>query len=401
MENNLYNALIDSIKNIGKPEWRKTLEYVCMLHAKSVHPPIAPFCYPWEEIGPGYISSPAFGHWDIVHELLDSVDACPAHTANQLKNLLQFQESDGFMPGVIFMKSGSPVVGTRCTHPPVWPVVAEKYLHKTGDREFKDLIYKCLIKLITWFEQNRSAGSAGYYYLDITANIWDSGVDQGARFDCVPKSIMPCIDATSHVYMLYQYAAKWTEDNNLEREFLNKGEKIKSFITKDFFDEETGFFHDLWAVNNPEKRVLSFEGIWPLVVGAADYRQAQRVINENLLNQKRFFTKHPISTVSVSDHKFELRLWRGPAWNSMSYWAAVGCVKYNRSDAAKMILENAMDATSKCFKKTGTIWEFYHSHGGNPMEVQRKPSTGYNMPCSDYLGHNPLIAMVKLWDEIK
>lgn len=28
--------------------------------------------------------------------------------------------------------------------------------------------------------------------------------------------------------------------------------------------------------------------------------------------------------VSLSDPKFELRMWREPTWNSMTYWAARG-----------------------------------------------------------------------------
>ena len=30
-----------------------------------------PFNYEWEEIGPGYIYGPAFGHWDLIHQVLD------------------------------------------------------------------------------------------------------------------------------------------------------------------------------------------------------------------------------------------------------------------------------------------------------------------------------------------
>jgi hypothetical protein len=61
--------------------------------------------------------------------------------------------------------------------------------------------------------------------------------------------------------------------------------------------------------------------MWPMVVGAAAPGQAASVIDQNLLSADRFFTEHPISSVAVSDPRFELRCWRGPAWNSMTYWA--------------------------------------------------------------------------------
>ena len=64
------------------------------------------------------------------------------------------------------------------------------------------------------------------------------------------------------------------------------------------------------------------------------------------------------------------------------------------------LVEKALDAVSAQFERTGTVWEFYHPHGGNPEELLRKPHTQFNTPCRDYLGHNPLIAMARLWDTV-
>jgi hypothetical protein len=94
-------------------------------------------------------------------------------------------------------------------------------------------------------------------------------------------------------------------------------------------------------------------------------------------------------------------MWRGPAWNSMSYWAAVGCINYGRKDAARKILEMALNDSAIQFERTGTVWEFYHPLGGKPEDVARKPKKQPNMPCRDYLGHNPLIAMARLYDSLK
>jgi D-alanyl-D-alanine dipeptidase len=81
----------------------------------------------------------------------------------------------------------------------------------------------------------------------------------------------------------------------------------------------------------------------------------------------------------------------------MTMWAARGCLRYQRPDAAQKLLERALEASAQQFARTGTIWEFYHPQGGSEMELQRKPN--YNMPCRDYLGHNPLIAMALLWEK--
>ncbi len=138
--------------------------------------------------------------------------------------------------------------------------------------------------------------------------------------------------------------------------------------------------------------------MWPVLAGSGTAEQANRVIDEHLLIPRRFFSEHPICTVGLEDPLFELRMWRGPAWNSMTYWAARGCVRYGRSDAARQLLERALDASARQFERTGTIWEFYHPLGGDPRELERKPHTRYNTPCPDYLGHNPLIAMARMVD---
>jgi hypothetical protein len=129
--------------------------------------------------------------------------------------------------------------------------------------------------------------------------------------------------------------------------------------------------------------------------------QAQRAIDENVLDPQRFFAPHPITTVGLEDPRFELRMWRGPAWNSMTYWAARGCLRYGRGDAARCLVEAALDGSAAQFERTGTIWEFYHPHGGDPLTLLRKPQTQHNVPCRDYLGHNPLLALARMWDALR
>ncbi len=393
-------ALVSECNKLGKPAWHPMLEYVALLHEISTRPAQAPFPYPWEEIGPGYAGAPAFGHWDIVHAVMDVIDTEPTHARIQLLNNLVAQEPDGLVPGVIWMRYAEPDWSKTFSHPPLWPVAVQKHADVTGSDEMIRRCYEALCRQIRWFENKRSSLPAGFYYLDILTRDWESGVNEGVRFDNSATGPLACVDATSHVYQLYDLAASWSEVlGESTSEFSEKRDALCLYIQDRLFDDETGLFHDSWAVNQPNYRVLAFEGMWPLVVGAATTFQAQRVIDENLLNPHRFFSPHPIATVGVSDPKFSLRMWRGPAWNSMTFWAATGCMRYGRLDAAAQLLENALDSSARQFEVSGTIHEFYHPMGGNPAVVERKPDSEYNAPCRDYLGHNPLIAMARLWQK--
>ncbi len=409
-----WTALKKEAGGLGKEAWRPMLLYVAELHEKSTHPATYPFDYEWEEIGPGYVYGPAFGHWDIVHQIIDVLPAFPTHALHQLYNDVKNQEPDGMLPGSIWMVGGEDVPNMsvkrdkvdwnrdNAGHPPIWVIAAQDYIRQTGDKTVLKTFYTTLVRQITWFENKRRAEGEGFFYNDILLKKWESGVDQGIRFDETAMGPWACIDATSHVYLLYKTAAAWAGELGMEGSFFKRREgELRRFIREDLYAADDGMFYDIWAVKDPGLRSQAFEAMWPLVVGAATREQAERYIDDYLLNPDVFFTAHPMATVGVKAPKFEQRMWRGPAWNSMTYWAARACIDYGRPDAAVKLLEKALDATAQQFSETGTIWEFYNSLGGSPLDVQRKPHTEYNVPCRDYLGHNPLLAMARLYDSIK
>lgn len=399
-------ALKAEAETLGLTHWRPLLAYVARLHERSIHrPTVLP--YPWEEIGPGYVGGRAFGHWDIIHQVLDTLEAEPDHAKRQLLNYFYCQTETGYMPGTIYfaenpnpnLKNRYPCYFNKCGHPPVWPFAVEDHHAKTADDEFLLHSISVAERQIRWFETHRKCADGGYYYLDILEDRWESGVDEGVRFIRRPAAPMACVDATSHVFLLYDSVIRWRNFLGLPpTESAEKAEEVRALL-QSLFCEETGLFADAWSLPSGASRPLSHEGMWPVVVGAATREQAGRVIRGNLLNPERFFTPHPIATVAVSDtESFSLRCWRGPVWNSMSYWAARSCHRYGFHEEAAALLEAAINETCRVFAETGTIWEFYHPFLGSPTELERKPSTPFNTPCRDYLGHNPLLAMTRLWE---
>jgi len=255
----MLERLKQEARRVGKPEWRPMLVYVADLHERSVREPVAPFALPWEEIGPGYFASPAFGHWDIVHQILDVLPSEPEHAKNQIANDLANQEPDGLVPGSIWMKGEKPRWSTTAGHPPMWPVAVQDYYELTGDREFVGCCFEPLVRQIRWFEEKRKAEGTGFYYTDILTRAWESGVDEGVRFDDVPIGKLACVDATAHVDMLYQYGSVWAKLLGEDAcDFDAKDAELRRFMREELFDEQTGFFHDIWAVGNPHYRRLTY-----------------------------------------------------------------------------------------------------------------------------------------------
>jgi hypothetical protein len=190
-----------------------------------------------------------------------------------------------------------------------------------------------------WSENSRKAETEGFFYNDILYKRWESGVDEGIRFDEISYGKWACIDATSLVYNLYKTACKWSEMLNLDYNYFEKRKmELESFIQNKLYDEKDGLFYDIWAMEDPTFRTLAFETCFPIIAGAATDKQANRLIDEYILDTTCFNSIHPIATVGIRDPKFELRLWRASAWNSMTYWIARGCINYGREDAAKILL---------------------------------------------------------------
>ncbi len=426
------------VKTLGKPAWRPMLAYEVEMHRVSTHPATPPFEFPWEDTGRGYGYGPGTGHWDLVHEIIDVMPAAPEHAREQLLNDVRLQLPSGFLPGLYWMReqkaADDPAIYDKASakysptqgNPPVWVVAADDFLeqqtHTTGryDNKLAAEFLRAVTKQIGWFERERRAQPDGFLYLDIVTHKWESGVDEGVRFDGLgPEGAKPtstaCIDATAHVYQMYVYAAKWARKLGQDSApFDARAAHLRTFMQTRLWSERDGFFYDSWVLDRTPDgprstwhgtpapgRAHALEGFWPMVVGAATQAQADRVLREWIMNPKRFFTPHPIATVAADDPQFSNQMWRGPVWNSMTYWAARGALHYGHPQDAHHLIEPALDDSARQYDRTGKLWEFYSPTGGHPEDLTRKPQTKRNAPFPDYLGHNPMLAMARLWDQTK
>ena len=398
----VFTALLEEAQLPEFKEWRNLLHHLVMIHEGAMYD--SPKCdapHPLETIGGGYCGNPAFGHWDLIFALLDSCPVMPEHTLRQLENMLHFQEESGFMPGAIFFRRDPaveiPTPTWYSTFPPVWPLAVDEYTKHAKDNRAMALCYKPLLRQLDWFEKNRRADGFGYFFMDVLEpDSWESGVDESVRCEIVSeKGRFPTVDATAQVRLLLDAAARWSVALGKDGgEFARRRDELDAVIQTHFFSDETGFFHDAHLLaRNLKYRAIT--GIWPLVCGAATEEQANRAIDGSLLNPDCFFTAHPLPSIAVNEPCFQLRMWRGPSWNSITWMAILGCLRYGRADAALKLAERVMHWTQVNYYRTGSIWEFYHPNGALPTETRRKAAP-WLLPCREYLGHNPLFAYARL-----
>lgn len=176
------------------------------------------------------------------------------------------------------MRDGEFEVSELNSHPPVWVFAADRYFELTGDRPF---LKKCLAAAkaqLEWFEQNRKCPAGGYFYRDILTNSYESGIDQGVRFDVKSSVLLACVDATAHVFAIADFCAKWSAilgEEDAAYKFL--AAEIQKFINMKLYDENTGWYYDEWDMADEDRMPTAFEGMWPMAVGAATRSAAKRV----------------------------------------------------------------------------------------------------------------------------
>ena len=277
------------------------LMYLANLHEESLHVPFYDLPYMWEESSPGGSLGVIYGGWDTVHIAMDAIPSSPQHSLHQILNILTLQQEDGMIPGTVRFQDQQFHRATKSTFPPLWPLVVQDYLDKTTNLEALPKLLRALEKQIVWFEHHRMNPQGGFYYLDALDRFWESGVEEGVRYEMV-ENLLPenliCIDATSHVFSLYYHAAMWCDLLGMQSaHWMEKAKNTMELIQHNLYDSDSHFFYDRWVIEDRDFRRLSFEGIWPLVCGAATMEQAQRVIDENILDSGRFFTHHPIATL--------------------------------------------------------------------------------------------------------
>ena len=382
--------------------WKPLLEYHAELHRRSTHGPLPPLERDWIEIGPGYVGGPCFGHWDCMHAALDALPGEPAFTRRQILNQIEQQAPSGAIPGVLaWDASGAPFLLGGLA-PGCWPMVLDDWLRRHGpDPALQQTGLTALARLLAYMERERSVVGGGFFFADARDRVWESGIDEGVRFDpdlMGDETVFACVDATAQTALHYRLASEWASALGEDATHYRKRyRQTADFLEESCRDSDTGWFHDTPMVGRPERRVLSFEGIWALWVRGLSGHRADREIDGILLSEKGLLGAHGLLTVDRREPRFEPRLWRGPSWNSMTYWAARSCLACDRPDAARILLRRALDGAAAVFEQTGTVWEFYSPDGEDPRTLRRKPGAEPDHPCPDYLGHNPFFAMAELW----
>ncbi|WP_291941387.1 trehalase family glycosidase [Cetobacterium sp.] len=285
----------------------------------------------------------------------------------------------------------------------------------TEDKEFLKEMYPKLKEYHNWWYTNRDFdknGIAEYggmvHRLNntseeiILAAAWESGMDNAVRFDVEGYGVddegvkvlenkdlkgnligysinQESVDLNSFLYAEKIYLSNMAEVLGLpkeKKEYLKSAKKVKEYVNKNMFDEETGYYYDLQIGENGNKKLLvnrgkGTEGYIPLWANLSTKKEAKRVV-ENIMDKNVMNTYLPFPTSAKDNPKYNpVKYWRGPVWLDQAYFGIIGLNNYGYK-------KEAQDLSIKLFENSeglltdGVIRENYN------------PETGEGLHCSNF-----------------
>jgi glycogen debranching enzyme len=132
-----------------------------------------------------------------------------------------------------------------------------------------------------------------------------------------------------------------------------------------FWDENTGLYYDFDARSGERILVNTASTFLPLFARLPSRVQAQRLIEEHLLNPVEYAPNgevgHWVTTTAKTEATWEARrYWRGPVWIIMNWFIMEGLRRYGYDDLADIISRDSLD-----LMESAGFREYYDARDGS------------------------------------
>lgn len=315
----------------------------------------------------------------------------PEQAKNEMRSLFAYQAENGMIPDYVSQDKNR--INWRDTKPPLSVWCALNIYNETQDIEFLKEMYPLLVKYHDWWYAERDHDKNGvceYGATDGTfvAARWESGMDNGVRFD---GAIMlnngketawsmnqENICLNSFLYAEKNYLAEIADllgDEAMSSKLRAGAEVIKAHIQNKMYDSTTGFFYDTRIETGEHIKVMGAECWLPLWAGAATQEQADEVVKK-MLDPNKFNSVIPLGTLDISHPKLrpEKGYWRGPVWIDQVYFGVQGLRNYGYNKEADMLIQKYIN-NAQGLLTDGPVYENYNPLTGEALNC---PNFGWS-----------------------
>jgi hypothetical protein len=314
----------------------------------------SPGRYPWQ------------WYWDSCFTAIARRQLDPDRAKRELESLLSASRSDGFIGHTIFW--GAPVDRVRSffynviarrdfmTSTIQPPLLAWAWSLVAGDPAQVPEI----VRHHDWVEHERAIDGDGLIWL---IQPDESGLDASPKFD---SAFGWEADGLPGFPLLVRRNRRLGFDirriaaaggpivsgtmtnvlNGLSRLALGRP-SITPRLLERHYDERTGLFHQIVRRGSTEataaKRIVTWAALSPLALPDLPEEVGRRLVEEHLLNPRRFWLPFPPPSVSAEETVFSRndrflgvlrRYWRGPTWINAAWLLWLGLVRLGYDEAA-------------------------------------------------------------------
>ena len=344
----------------GLPLWlTKQYYHLFYVHRVNTYPPIGG-CLRRAFTCPSKFRLLPQWFWDTAfHSIVEKwLHPFPAATEGIL-NILDSAKEDGQLPHTLDRRGFTfdSAMGFPMVQPFVLPMATWDLFLAHGGISWLRKTLPGLVAFDRWLKANRS-GRDGLIYIRSSGETgWDNSVrwkiDNRNRHavgtsgpeGTIPADFNACILIGRRVMAaMAEVLGRRRLAGELRTEAAGMGRALRRL-----WDERMGLFAD----RLPDGRlsgVASPGGMIPLLAGIADRRQARR-IHSSLTDPRRFWTRYPVPTLSLTDPRYSDvedygSYANGRTWCHINWMVTEGLMRYGFRNTARELIRRTLDMVS-------------------------------------------------------
>ena len=226
-----------------------------------------------------------------------------------------------------------------------------------------------------------------YRFLDDTAIGVDNDPSIFYRpYGSVASIYLNCLMYRELLAMEYVFEAYGKPDK--AKEYHKSADELRSNIRKHLWDEKCGMYYSADLSLNPIEpneflhsgkprhwdslimRIDSWSGFLAMWSGIATPEESERMVRENMLNEKTFLSKYGIRSLSKLEKTYAVwqssnpSCWLGPIWGCANYMCFRALLKYGYESEARELANKTIEMFGKDIEKNGDMHEYYDPDTG-------------------------------------
>ncbi len=309
--------------------------------------------------------------------------------ANALE-ILRESAPEGFVPN--YARAGG-WKSTDRSQPPVGAITILALYRKFHDKWILRDTFEQLFRWNRWWDQHRQSDGYLVWGTDaankpvnpddssigtLQGAKYESGLDNSPMYDDAPFDAKTGKMAVADVGLMGLYIADCRALAGIaaelgkeaeSRELKERAQRYDAAL-QTLWDEKSGIFLNKNLATGTLMSRLSPTNFYPLLAGTPSPAQAQRMVNEHLLNPGEFWGEWVLPSISRNDAAFkDQEYWRGRVWGPMNYLVYLGMLNYELPMVRRDFAQKSLSLFNKEWTSNGHVHENYNSITGQGDDV--------------------------------